>query len=107
MTGAPMGQFGERGEGSKARRAAPAEVFATPTDVPGEYDPEIPFWRPDLRASAKLLGWRWLIVGAIVLGLAAFVWLITFHGAFFLLSGLGLIIKLAGVMVAGAISVWV
>src|SRR5689334_16464583 len=83
----------------------PPEIVATPMDVPGTYDPATPFRLPDAAESAKLLGWRWVVVIAIAAGAVLLVWILL-HGRFFVLSFAGVIIKLGALVVASAISMW-
>ncbi len=72
-----------------------------------EYDPNATFWTPDWKERARLMGWRWAIVGGLVLLALAFGWMMLFHGKMFVLSFGGLLFKLAGVVVAGTISLMV
>lgn len=104
MSGVGVDQ--SRGGGTGAGHAPPAEIHASPVDI-AEYDPNATFWTPDWRERARLMGWRWAIVGGLVLLAAGFVWLVMFHRGMFVVSFGGLIFKLGGVLVAGAISLLV
>jgi hypothetical protein len=103
MSGLP---FGAGGDGVERRNLPLAEIHASPMDV-AEYDPNAPFWTPDWKQRARLLGWRWLIVLGILLLVGAFLWMILFHGRAFMLSMGGVIFKLGGLAVAGTISLLV
>ncbi len=81
------------------------EVYATPHDVPGEFDASTPFWLPTWQESTKLLGWRWAIVAVLAGASGVLVWLFM-HDWRFIVGFSGVIIKLGPLVIAGGLSLW-
>ena len=81
------------------------QVFATPSDVPGAYDPNLPFWLPSWEESARFMGWRWAIVALIAALLILAGWLVFVWRGILSVGFVGVGFKIGGLIVALAVSV--
>lgn len=102
--------------GAEAHEVVPPPMHASPVDMPASpadalrpdfatpFDAETPFWRPDWRDVARVIGWRWLILLPCAVGTVGLVVLAGFTLFTKMAGAAGGEIKFATITGAGAVS---
>lgn len=54
---------------NKSLSPPPVSQLLSPADLPADADGKLPFWRPDFLHVARSLGWQWLRICGLMIGI--------------------------------------